>query len=172
MGKVKVNARPVGRPARTLDPMIDWMVDVGEWIGEWMQKNDRTFTGDSSNFHVTAIQNPQFVELLSDVKYLPWALQGRKGGGAPPVSAIRNWLDKKGKKYFSGADELTLNSIAFAISKNIEKRGTSTQTKKLRPQNIQLIIKQLGIKHTKKLADNLAQDIAAATLAGFERKKK
>lgn len=167
MAKVKINKRPVGRPAKILDPMIDWMVDVGEWIGEWMIKNDRTFTGDSSNFHVTAIQNPLYVELSSDVDYLPWATQGRKSGEAPSPYIIKDWLDNKGKKYFPGADEKTLNSIAFGISKNIAKRGTSSKTKKLRIQNIQLVIKQKGIKHTKKLADNLAKDIAAETLKGF-----
>jgi len=166
VAKVKVNSRPVGRPARTLDPMINWMVDVGEWMIDYLQKNNRIASGESINsFEVTAIQNPQFVELKA-ADSVKWALQGRKAGRFPNVGRLRQWVrDKLGE-----TNVKTINRIAYLVGRKISLSGTSEP--KLRVQNIQLVIKQKGIKHTQKLADNLAEDIAAATLQGFKRIKK
>lgn len=146
--------------------MINWMVDIGEWMIGYMEQNNRIASGKSINsFNVTAIQNPQFVELRAS-EGVKWALQGRKAGKFPNVDAIKGWIRDKGLSLAG----ITLNSLAFLIGRKIALSGTSEP--KLREQNIQLVIKQKGIKHTKHLADNLAEDIAKATLEGFKRIKK
>ena len=163
MASVKINKRPVGRPAKMLNPMIDWAADIGEWMIKWMESNGRIASRDSVNsFEVTAIQNPLFVELKAadSVKY---ALQGRNAGAFPNLNGIKKWIvDKR-----ISLVDISLDSLAFLIGRKIARSGTSQP--RLKIQNIQFAIKQLGKKHLDKLADNLAEDISSSILEGFRK---
>jgi len=50
-------------------------------------------------------------------------LAGRRAGKQPPVENIKEWIIKNGIKPLK--DEMTVTSLAWAISKNIAKRGTN-----------------------------------------------
>lgn len=168
MAKVKVNSRPVGRPAAIQQPMIDMAVEVGEWMINWMLKNGRVATGRSINsFEVTAIQNPQNVELTADDSVV-WALQGRNAGEFPNVGAIKDWINDKNIRL--RPDEKTgrmptINQVAYLIGKKIADSGTNQP--RLKNQNITFAIKQISRKHMKKLSDNLAEDIAESIALDF-----
>lgn len=163
MAKVKVNSRPRGRPARSLDPMIEWTTEIGEWMIRWLENNNRISSGDSVNsFEVTAIQNPLYVELkaATSVKY---ALQGRNAGAFPNLGGIKQWIKDKGISLV----DISLDSLAFLIGRKIARSGTSQP--RLKIQNIQFAIKQIGKKHMDKLADNIAEDISNSILDGFRK---
>lgn len=163
MAKVKINNRPKGRPARSLDPMIDWANDIGEWMIRWMESKGRIASGDSINsFEVTAIQNPLYVELKASdsVKY---ALQGRNKGAFPNINSIKQWIEDKGIRLV----DISLDGLAFLIGRKIARSGTSQP--RLKIQNIQFAIKQVGKKHVKQLADNLAEDISKSMLDQFRK---
>lgn len=163
MAKVKVNSRPRGRPARMLNPMIEWTTEIGEWMIRWMENNNRIASGDSvDSFEVTAIQNPLYVELKasSSVKY---ALQGRNAGSFPNLGGIKQWIKDKGISLI----DISLDSLAFLIGRKIARSGTSQP--RLKIQNIQFAIKQIGKKHMDKLADNIAEDISNSILDGFRK---
>lgn len=165
MAKVKVSNRPVGRPALIQAPLIAWMVDVGQWTINWMQKNNRIATGRSINSFEVDVQNKPTVVTLSAAESVAYALEGRKSGKAPPIIAIENWVRAKG--IARGQGEVTLNSIAWAIRAKIAKKGTNPP--KLRPQNITLVINQKGIKYLNQLGDNLAKEVSDLMVASLTK---
>ena len=56
-------------------------------------------------------------------EYAYWVEYGRKAGGMPPVKLIKEWVRKK---HLSG-DEREIDSMAFAIAKNIAANGTKAK---------------------------------------------
>lgn len=56
-------------------------------------------------------------------EYAYWIEYGRKAGGMPPVKLIKEWVRKK---HLSG-DEREIDSMAFAIAKNIAANGTKAK---------------------------------------------
>jgi len=52
--------------------------------------------------------------------YIYYLLYGRKNGKAPPISAIRSWIEEKGIQ-----SELPIDSLAFLIARKIAKKGTT-----------------------------------------------
>lgn len=56
-------------------------------------------------------------------EYAYWVEYGRKAGGMPPVKLIKEWVRKK---HLSN-DEKEIDSMAFAIAKNIAANGTKAK---------------------------------------------
>ena len=55
--------------------------------------------------------------------YAQWVEYGRKAGGMPPVKLIAEWVRKR----HISSDESEIESIAFAIAKNIAANGTKAK---------------------------------------------
>jgi hypothetical protein len=55
--------------------------------------------------------------------YAYWVEYGRKAGGMPPVKLIKEWVRKK----HLSSDEKEIDSMAFAIAKNIAANGTKAK---------------------------------------------
>lgn len=55
--------------------------------------------------------------------YAYWVEYGRKAGGMPPVKLIAEWVRKR----HITSDESEIESIAFAIAKNIAANGTKAK---------------------------------------------
>ena len=55
--------------------------------------------------------------------YAYWVEYGRKAGGMPPVKLIAEWVRKR----HISSDESEIESIAFAIAKNIAANGTKAK---------------------------------------------
>ena len=56
-------------------------------------------------------------------EYAYWVEYGRKAGGMPPVKLIKEWVRKK----HITSDEKEIDSMAFAIAKNIAANGTTAK---------------------------------------------
>lgn len=56
-------------------------------------------------------------------EYAYWVEYGRKAGGMPPVKLIKEWVRKK----HLSQDEKEIDSMAFAIAKNIAANGTKAK---------------------------------------------
>lgn len=75
-------------------------------------------------------------------------LAGRKAGKMPPVENIKEWVINKGIKPLK--DEMTVSSLAWAISKSIAKKGTNEVNhlkiyeEVITPQRINDIITKVG----------------------------
>jgi hypothetical protein len=94
---------------------------------------------------------------------LGWALFGRGSSDKfPPLQAIKDWILRKPIQ-ISGSDRI--DSVAYLIARKIKNSGTNPP--KLRPQNLDLVINQLGNKYMptlgRELADELATQIAKTT---------
>ena len=55
--------------------------------------------------------------------YAQWVEYGRKAGGMPPVKLIKEWVRKK----HITSNEKEIDSMAFAIAKNIAANGTKAK---------------------------------------------
>ena len=55
--------------------------------------------------------------------YAQWVEYGRKAGGMPPVKLIAEWVRKR----HISSDESEIESIAFAIARNIAANGTKAK---------------------------------------------
>ena len=55
--------------------------------------------------------------------YAYWVEYGRKAGGMPPVELIAEWVRKR----HITSDESEIESIAFAIARNIAANGTKAK---------------------------------------------
>lgn len=56
-------------------------------------------------------------------EYAYWVEYGRKAGGMPPVKLIKEWVRKK----HITSNEKEIDSMAFAIAKNIAANGTKAK---------------------------------------------
>ena len=56
-------------------------------------------------------------------EYAYWVEYGRKAGGMPPVKLIKEWVRKK----HITSNEKEIDSIAFAIARNIAANGTKAK---------------------------------------------
>ena len=56
-------------------------------------------------------------------EYAYWVEYGRKAGGMPPVKLIAEWVRKR----HISSDESEIESIAFAIARNIAANGTKAK---------------------------------------------
>ena len=56
-------------------------------------------------------------------EYAYWVEYGRKSGGMPPVKLIAEWVRKR----HISSDESEIESIAFAIARNIAANGTKAK---------------------------------------------
>jgi hypothetical protein len=154
MPEVKV-IQSVGRPLKALVPIRDWSVEVGEWMIQYLLSNDRKATGDTVNSIEVTVTKPDEV-VLSGAPSLKWALAGRKAGKAPPVQAMKDWILAKPIQM----QNITLNALAFLIGRKIARSGTSEP--KLRQQNLQIVVNNLGKKYVQEIGEIQAKEAALA----------
>lgn len=94
------------------------------------------------------IERDMSVQLVGE-KYTDQLVYGRRPGKMPPVKAIENWIINKGI-----IPEIPIRSLAWAIAKSIEKKGTSYYKKGgtdlvssvVTPERINRIITLVGIE--------------------------
>ena len=165
MPKIAQPKRPRGRPALVQQPLIDWTTDVGNWMISYLKKNNRIATGKSINSFSVEVKNKPTRVYLRAADSVKWALAGRNAGTPPPIISIYDWVKAKG--FARGADEITLNSIAWAIRSKIAKEGTNQP--RLKPQQIEFAIKQKGKKYLNQLGENLAKDTMNEILLQFAK---
>jgi len=85
---------------------------------------------------------------LEGMNYTYWLVHGRKGGTLPPIEALKKWVVDKG--IASELKEVT--SIAWAVAKTIQKKGTRYYQQGgtdlidsvITPQRMQSIIDKVG----------------------------
>ena len=85
---------------------------------------------------------------LEGMNYTYWLVHGRKGGTLPPIQALKKWVVDKG--IASELKEVT--SIAWAVAKTIQKKGTRYYQQGgtdlidsvITPQRMQSIIDKVG----------------------------
>lgn len=90
-------------------------------------------------------------------------LAGRKAGKMPPVQAILEWLKVKGIRPIE--QRMSITSLAWAIAKNIAKRGTKEENalavyeKVITPQRINKIINRISKLNVNRLVTEIRAEL-------------
>jgi hypothetical protein len=168
--------RKVGRPTIAGKAIEIWLDSVGTWLQNWQRSSGHyTSAGDSSinQYEVIIGKNPTKGELIVG-NSLGWALFGRKGSQKYPpwtpeegFKEIKEWIVRK--PIAIGADE-DIDSVAFLIARKIKMKGSSPP--KLRPQNVTIVINNFGKKAMPKLADEMAAEVADATVRSIDTRQR
>ena len=88
---------------------------------------------------------------------------GRKAGMMPPLAPIKNWIKRKNLRPKAGA---SIDSFAFAIAKNIAKRGTNPKAKPFAAPAIQQVKQNFGDAAIKQ---GTGKDIEATVATAFKQ---
>ena len=91
---------------------------------------------------------------------------GRKAGRMPPIAPIENWIRKKNLRPKAGT---TVEGFAFAIARNIAKKGTNPKAKPFAAPAVEQVKKNFGDEIIELGA---GQDIEAATTIMFKASTK
>ncbi len=95
--------------------------DCGE--AKKTQGNGSVATGMLRNSGSVRPQADGTVDAGFYADYAQWVEYGRKAGGMPPVKLIAEWVRKR----HISSDESEIESIAFAIARNIAANGTKAK---------------------------------------------
>ena len=177
-------ARPIlNVPSRRLSvteqQVITWLDSVGRFIIDFQENHGRVASGDSINNTVVSLNKKGRVSTvsLSVPGHTPYALQGRRSGGPPPVQSIIDWINDKGSFNLSGDEEVT--AVAWAIVNKIAKEGTLSGTgpddTKLNPGLIAANVNRIGKMHLNAMSKQLANNVADSlfkVLSGSDSKLK
>lgn len=90
---------------------------------ETLKDNGSVATGMLRNSGSVRPQADGTVDAGFYAEYAYWVEYGRKAGGMPPVKLIKEWVRKK----HITSNEKEIDSMAFAIAKNIAANGTKAK---------------------------------------------
>lgn len=98
------------------------LLNITKYLEDYGKNLTTTYTNISGynkvTYTVRRMDDICILELdLGD--YWKWIEYGRKGGKMPPINSIVKWIKKKGLT----SNRVSLKSMAFAIAKNVSKRG-------------------------------------------------
>ena len=91
---------------------------------------------------------------------------GRKAGRMPPIAPIENWIRKKNLRPKAGA---TVEQFAWAIAKNIAKKGTNPKPKPFAAPAVKQVKENFGDEI---IEIGAGEDIEAATTIMFKASTK
>ena len=160
---VKIN-RNIGRPSIYEYGLLNWAQDIVGWFTDWIVENNKIATGDALNGFEITITKPNEVQ-ISAVDYIAYVFRGRGPGGFPPIDNIKDWIEAKPIVF--DPSEISLNSLAFLISRKIAREGTNPP--KLQKQNLDMVINMKSVKWLDRLGQDVAEVIAGETVKLFEK---
>ncbi len=114
-----VRQNVLGRPLKTMAPIIAWQRDVGNDVQDWIKRN-HSASGKTAQSLVVVVDKPN-ISRLEGAEHLVFTLQGRGPGRFPRVDRIRQWISDAGIV----PTGISLNSLAFLIGRKIALEGTS-----------------------------------------------
>lgn len=97
---------------RALEIMIDALVEKYDELGmrdtgEWARELEGVVEGDKA--------------IIKGLPYTEQLVDGREPGKAPPVQAMRNWVQSK----LGISGEQNINRVAYLVGQKIAKEGTN-----------------------------------------------
>lgn len=120
MNKRKFEDRVLFKAAQGLKESAARIVAVAK---THLKDNGSVATGMLRNSGSVRPQVDGTVDAGFYAEYAYWVEYGRKAGGMPPVKLIAEWVRKR----HISSDESEIESIAFAIAKNIAANGTKAK---------------------------------------------
>ncbi|OCK42538.1 hypothetical protein BA195_10200 [Tenacibaculum soleae] len=90
-------------------------------------------------------------------------LAGRRAGKMPPIENIKRWIEQKGIQPFEKS--MTTSSLAWAIAKNIAKKGTNSNyhlkiyEQVITPERIDKIIKKVSQFNVNNFLDEVSIEL-------------
>lgn len=120
MNKRKFEDRVLFKAAQGLKESAARIVAVAK---THLKDNGSVATGMLRNSGSVRPQVDGTVDAGFYAEYAYWVEYGRKAGGMPPVKLIAEWVRKR----HITSDESEIESIAFAIAKNIAANGTKAK---------------------------------------------
>ena len=120
MNKRKFEDRVLFKAAQGLKESAARIVAVAK---THLKDNGSVATGMLRNSGSVRPQVDGTVDAGFYAEYAYWVEYGRKAGGMPPVKLIKEWVRKK----HITSNEKEIESIAFAIAKNIAANGTKAK---------------------------------------------
>ena len=88
---------------------------------------------------------------------------GRGAGKMPPIAPIKNWI--KRNPNINPKPGVSVESFAWAIAKNISKKGTNPKAKPFAAPAVKQVQEQFG---TQLIEDAMGMDIEIATTIAFK----
>ena len=120
MNKRKFEDRVLFKAAQGLKESAARIVAVAK---THLKDNGSVATGMLRNSGSVRPQVDGTVDAGFYAEYAYWVEYGRKAGGMPPVKLIKEWVRKK----HITSNEKEIDSMAFAIAKNIAANGTKAK---------------------------------------------
>ena len=120
MNKRKFEARVLTKASDGLKDSAARIVAVAK---THLKDNGSVATGMLRNSGSVRPQVDGTVDAGFYAEYAYWVEYGRKAGGMPPVKLIKEWVRKK----HITSNEKEIDSMAFAIAKNIAANGTKAK---------------------------------------------
>ena len=120
MNKRKFEDRVLFKAAQGLKESAARIVAVAK---THLKDNGSVATGMLRNSGSVRPQVDGTVDAGFYAEYAYWVEYGRKAGGMPPVKLIAEWVRKR----HISSDESEIESIAFAIARNIAANGTKAK---------------------------------------------
>jgi hypothetical protein len=148
---------------------IEALAMYGERIRDQMVENlfnNRSVnTGNLANKIVYKVNENNLTATISVDEWYGITVEegiGRKAGRMPPIAPIENWIRKKNLRPKAGS---TVEGFAFAIARNIAKRGTNPKPKPFAAPAVEQVKKNFGDEIIELGA---GEDIEAATTLMFK----
>lgn len=128
--------------------LISVLDEFGKRVRDQMVNNlmdNRSFiTGDLAKSIVSEVFENQQMVVVAVNEWYGITVEdgiGRKAGMMPPIAPIRNWIKRRNLRPKAGA---TIDQFAFAVAKNIAKRGTNPKARPFAAPAIQEVKNNFG----------------------------
>lgn len=118
---------------RVVDQMVNNLMDNRSFITGDLAKSITSEVFENQQMVVVAVNEWYGITVEEGI--------GRKAGMMPPIAPIRNWIKRRNLRPKAGA---TIDQFAFAIAKNIAKRGTNPKARPFAAPAIQEVKNNFG----------------------------
>ena len=130
------------------DNTIQALQEYGDLVREQMVENLRNNksynTGQLANSIVSDVFENELKAVIEVNEWYGITVEdgiGRKSGKMPPIAPIKNWIRKRS---LSPKPGVTVDQFAFAIAKNIAKKGTNPKARPFAAPAVQQVKQQFG----------------------------
>ena len=130
------------------DKTIQALEQYGDLVREQMVENLRNngsyHTGTLAKSIVNTVHEAQLTAVIEVNEWYGITVEdgiGRKAGKMPPIAPIKNWIRERG---LSPKPGVTVDQFAFAIAKNIAKRGTNPKARPFAAPAVQTVKQSQG----------------------------
>jgi hypothetical protein len=152
------------------DKTIQALQEYGDLVREQMVENLRNnksyHTGTLAKSIVNTVHEQELAAVIEVNEWYGIAVEkgiGRKSGKMPPIAPIKNWIRQRN---LSPKPGVTVDQFAFAIAKNIAKRGTNPKARPFAAPAVQQVKQQFG---DRLIEDAMYQDIDEELLVAFKQ---